>query len=441
MIGIIEQVGLFIALLGLLVFIHELGHFLVAKLAQVRVEVFSLGFGPRLLGFRRGETDYRVSAIPLGGYVRMTGEVGGEESDPNDPLSFVAKPRWSRFLIMVSGAAFNIILAILIWTGLFTFGIHVPVVVEGPPTADVVVPGGPADRAGLSQGDVILSVGGEEMADHRSFTRAVMLSPGATLDFEVLREGRRLVVPVTLDTVTSHHLGDAGLYPRMSFQVTQVFPDSPAARAGFQVGDHIVQIDGKPVEGEDHLIGQIQESEGRPLAFTLAREGTTRTIEVMPVAEDGVWRIGVGFGRAMEMEYVKLGVVGALVRAVSTAWDHAGDLFYTLRKLILMKVGLWVMSGPLEIASVLHETAKAGLVPLFHLVAWISLQLGVLNLLPIPVLDGGHIMILGVEGLARRDLAYRIKEKIMLAGLVFLLLFMGTIVVFDVLKRFIAAGG
>jgi regulator of sigma E protease len=445
LIEVLEKAGLFVALLGLLVFVHESGHFLAAKLLRIRVEVFSLGFGPRLFGFRRGDTDYRVSLVPLGGYVKMTGEIGGEDAEPDDPRAFSAKPRWARFLVMVAGAAFNVILAVLLWAGLAMHGINVPVAEDGPPTVGVVVPGGPADRAGLRPGDEILAIGSETVEDRRTFQRAMLLNPGATLVFAVRREGERLELPVRLgrDDSTPHRLGDAGLFLRVPFQIVQVLDDSPAAAAGFEAEDTIISVNGQPVESQDHLVQLIQDSSGAPIDFLLAREGETRRVEVVPAREeDGVWRIGVAFGPAAE--FLSLGPVGALTFALRTAWEHAGDLFYTLRQLILGRVGLLVMSGPLEIASFLHQTAQLGPIPLIHLLAWISLQLGIINLLPIPVLDGGHIMVLAVEGIARRDLSLRLKERIMIAGLVFLILFMVTVIGLDIFKmvvRMSASGG
>lgn len=439
---VLEQIGLFILVLGPIVFIHETGHFLFAKLLGVRVEVFSLGFGPRLLGFRRGDTDYRLSLVPLGGYVKMTGEMGGDPSEADDPRAFSSKPRWARFLVMVAGAVFNILLALLLWTGLSMNGLYHPVEPAGPPVIGVVAEGGPAERAGLRPGDQLLAVGGEAVEDARTFLRAELLNPGATLDFEILRDGRRMTLPVHIEVDTSvpQHVGRSGLYLRQPFEVIQVEADSVAARAGFLPGDQFVAVNGEAVDSQQHLIDLIQGSEGSTLRFTMVREGRTLNLEASPVwHEDGQWRIGVVFGPATE--FVRLGPLEAVGHAAAMAWDHAADLFYTLRQLVLARISMRMLSGPLEIASYLQQTAEMGLAPLIHMMAWISLQLGIINLLPIPVLDGGHIFVLFIEGLSRRDLSLKFKERIMIAGLVFLILVMVTVIGLDILKRIESVGG
>jgi regulator of sigma E protease len=441
-IGVLEQLGLFILVLGPIVFIHETGHFLFAKLLGVRVEVFSLGFGPRLVGFRRGETDYRLSLVPLGGYVKMTGEMGGDETATDDPGAFSSKPRWARFLVMVAGAVFNVLLAVVLWTGLTMNGIYLPVEPEGPPVIGVVTAGGPADRAGLRPGDELLSIGGEAVEDARTFLRAELLNPGATLEVEILRDGRRRTLPLEIEVDTSipQHVGRAGLYLRQPFQVIQVEAGSAADRAGFRPGDQFVAVDGEPVDSQQHLIDLIQGSEGARLSFTMVSEGETRILEASPVKhEDGQWRVGVVFGPATD--FVRLGPLRSLRHAAGMAWEHASDLFYTLRQLVTARISIRMLSGPLEIASYIQQTAEMGLAPLIHFMAWISLQLGIINLLPIPVLDGGHILVLFVEGVSRRDLSLKLKERIMIAGLVFLVLVMATVIGMDILKKLEAVGG
>jgi regulator of sigma E protease len=440
--GVLEQLGLFILVLGPIVFIHETGHFLFAKLLGVRVEVFSLGFGPRLLGLRRGDTDYRLSLVPLGGYVKMTGEMGGEQSEADDPEAFSSKPRWARFLVMVAGALFNILLAILLWTGLTMNGIYLPVEEEGPPVVGVVAPGGPAERAGLRPGDQILAIGGEAVEEARTFLRAELLNPGATLDVEILRDGqhRSLPLEIEIDTSVPQHVGRAGLYLRQPFQVIQVEADSAADQAGFRAGDQFVAVDGEAVDSQQHLIDLIQGSEGGELSFTMVRGGETRALRATPVLhEDGQWRIGVVFGPATE--FVRLGPLRSMRHAAGMAWEHAGDLLYTLRQLVTARIGFRVLSGPLEIASYIKQTAEMGLAPLIHFMAWISLQLGIINLLPIPVLDGGHILVLSVEGVSRRDLSLKLKERIMIAGLIFLVAVMATVIGMDILKIIEGSGG
>jgi regulator of sigma E protease len=439
--GVLEAIGLLVLLLATLVFIHEAGHFIVAKLLRVRVETFSLGFGPRLMGFRRGETDYRVSAIPLGGYVKMTGEMASEAAAlGDDPRSFAAKPRWARFLVMVAGAACNVLLAIAVWTGIYLHGVDVPVNPDGPPVVDTVSADGPADRAGIVPGDTIVGVGDQTIRNLSEYMQVVLLNPGATVPFRLERDGAPVSVDLTLDTVGEHHLGDAGLLPRVPFQIFAVEAGSPAERAGVQAGDRVVQVDGEPVVSQTVFVEALRVSSGREVELLLEQGQSLRTVTVLPErAEDGFGRIGVQLGPATE--FVVLGPVDAFRQSLSTAGEYAGLLFYALRQLVSGAVGLRVMSGPIEIADISQRAARAGPIAFLQLLALISLQLGIINLLPIPVLDGGNIFILLIEGTARRDLSQALKERLMQAGLIFLVLFMVAVIGFDIVKSLPSAGG
>jgi regulator of sigma E protease len=426
----------FVVVLGILVFVHEFGHFIVAKAFKIGVPVFSLGFGPRLAGFRRRETDYRVSAVPLGGYVRLAGDEA-DEARTGAPEEFLSRPRWQRFLVFVAGATFNIVLAVSVMTAVFTvWGRDEVVRPETFPTVADVLAGSPAAEAGLARGDKVVRIGGQDARDQQTQVNEIVLAPRQTKEVVIEREGKTLQLSMSTGQDPVYHLGapgwrliqDGGGPP----EVDMVLGGSPADKAGLSRGDKVVGIDGRAPQGEMELKALLENSIGRPVTLRISRDGAEHDIVVTPKDEAGKGKIGVLFADGNRVHRT-LTVGGAFAASIDWNLDITKSVFQTLGRLIERKISVRAFSGPIEIARVSREAVRGGQ-SFLTLLALISLQLGILNLLPIPVLDGGHILILGCEGLIRRDLSDKLKERVMTVGFVFLLAFFGLVLFFDILK-------
>jgi regulator of sigma E protease len=436
LVQIAQTVASFIVVLGILVFVHEFGHFIVAKAFKIGVPVFSLGFGPRLWGFRRKETDYRVSAVPLGGYVRLAGDEA-DESRTGAPEEFLSRPRWQRFLVFVAGASFNIVLAVVVMTIVFaTWGRDEVVRPETFPTVADLVPASPAEAAGFHRGDKVVRIGSGDARDQQTQVNEIILAPEQIKPVEIERDGVRqtLMLPTGKDPV--YHLGAPGWRLIQEGggppEVEMVLGGTPAERAGLKRADKVIGIDGRTPQGEMELKALLEKSVGREVALTIDRAGRTLAINVIPKDENGKGKIGVLFADGNRV-HRELGFAAAFTGSIDWNLDITKSVFQTLGRLVKREISLRAFSGPIEIARVSREAVRGG-ESFLTLLALISLQLGILNLLPIPVLDGGHILILGCEGLIRRDLSEKLKERVMTVGFVFLIAFFGLVIFFDILK-------
>ncbi len=425
-----------IPVLGILIYVHELGHFLAAKFFGVRVEVFSLGFGTRLFGFRGKETDYRVSAIPLGGYVRMAGEMDAREAAaPEDPGFFTAKPRWQRLAILFAGPTMNILLALGLWWGMFVHGVETLDIPQGPPVVEQTEPGSPADRAGIQPGDQILAIAGKPVRSLEDYEESKLLRPRQTLTYTIGRGGATLEKTVTLSTHPRFETGWDGIRVRLPVVVESLITPGPAARAGVQPGDRILSIDGR-APSDPASVSKLVNAGGPEIALTLLRGEKEVTLTFAPETGEGGKR-QIGVYASFARRFVQYGPLQAARESLHTAWYNAGLLYRTLSALVHREVGLGVMSGPLEIARISREQWKLGLVPFLQLLAFISIQLGIFNLFPIPVLDGGHVLILLVESALRRDVSLKLKERVLQVGFVLLVTFAVAVLAMDVRKAWV----
>src|SRR5688572_22793609 len=260
--------------LGIIIVIHELGHFLVAKFFKIKVETFSIGFGPRLIGFRRGETDYRISAFPLGGYVKMAGETTGDTVTGAEN-EFLSKPKWQRFLVAAAGPAMNVILAVGLLTGLYVYGTDVPDFLIGQAAVGIVEAGSPADKAGIQPGDQIVSLDGKEKPNWQDVQNRILTNPGRTLPIVIERSGRRIETTVTPERKGREESGYAGMGPVIRTIVRRVHDGSPAQAAGVKAGDEIVRVNGIDLKTSGRTIQQtIQEIPDKTFSIVILRDET-----------------------------------------------------------------------------------------------------------------------------------------------------------------------
>ncbi len=420
----------FVIVLGFLIFAHEAGHFVVAKLFRVRVLVFSFGFGKRLFGFRRGDTDYRVSLLPLGGYVRMAGDAAEEELT-GAPDEFLSKPKWQRFLILLAGPAMNILIAILFLAGLLMAGREM--LRESQPVIGSLVAGKPAETAGLRIGDRIVSVGDERIRTWEDLKLAISMNPGTRVRVGYERDGQERTTLLTPERVVTDYgvTGVAGITPFISTEVGKVLPGSAAEGAGLRSGDVIVAADGKRTGQLVELEKALDENKAKSVRLTVARGGAEVDLILAPMkSAQEAWP---GFVPPTEVRKLALGP--ALSESVSQNWKMVKYTFTVIGRLFKAQGSVKDFSGPISIARISGEMLRTGAQAVIFLMATISLQLGVLNLLPIPVLDGGHIFILLFEGVAGRDLSLTAKERLFRIGFAFLAALMIVVLFNDVIQN------
>lgn len=422
----------FLFVLGVVVFVHELGHFLVARWHGVRVLTFSLGFGPKLVRTRRGDTEYCISAIPLGGYVKMAGE---SLDDPGSgrPDEYLSKTRWQRFQILLAGASMNFLLAIVVMSGVLWQGAAIPLYEDQPPVVGEVAPDSPAAGAGITRGDRIVSIDGKAVPTWDDLHMAVLPRADESLRVALVRDGVERTVTVTPRASGEFKAGDLGVGPEMNPQFGRVDPGSPAARAGLQDGDVVLGVNGKKLRLND-LVGFINKHANKQITLSVKRGSEVLNINVTPELKNGVGLIGVTNLTAMEVRYIEPGFLQAIGMSVQQNLEWGTLIFRLLGGFFTRETSLDQLAGPIGIAQFSGTAAQAGALSLFTFLAMISLNLGVINLLPIPVLDGGNIFIMALEGLARRDFSVAVKERVMLAGVLVILALMVTVFYNDLIR-------
>lgn len=415
--------------LGIIIVVHEAGHLLMAKTFSVRVLTFSVGFGKRLLGFNRGETDYRLSAIPLGGYVRLDGE--SPEDASGDPRQFMSKPRWQRALVFLAGPAMNVVLSIGLFTGLYWVGINAPNLPAIAPVIGALDPGSPGERAGLRRGDLILRINGEPARSWQEVSLALLTSPDKPVALEVRRGDRVFPVTVVPKRVPRDEVGDAGIFPVIRPQISEVLPGKPAAAAGLRAGDEVRAVDGRPITETLDFIAAIKKRPGRRVSIEVVRDGKPMIFTMVTAVEGGEGKIGVSLGF-----FQRYPLGRALRESVRLNVQIVRETFQVLGKVFRREMpAKGALAGPIEIAGQTGAAVRADFKNLFYIIGFLSLSIAILNLMPIPILDGGQIVILLVEGVIRRDLSVRVKEVISQVGLVLILMLMAVVIWFDLSKN------
>ncbi len=434
----LQGFGSFLFVLGVLVFFHELGHFLLARWNGVRVLTFSLGFGPKIFKVQRGDTEYCISIIPLGGYVKMAGE-NPEDAPTGRDDEFLAKTKWQRFQILIAGPVMNIMLAVVLLAVVLMQGADVLAFLDRPAAVGLVQPGSPAERAGIQPGDVITQFGTADIRTWEHLDMAVAGRPEREVDVVVLRNGteQRLKVRPDLTELRTRNnarfeVGTIGVLPDTYPEILTIVKDGPADRAGMKVGDTIVSINGKRMVFSTHVVEEIKSNVNKPITVTVRRDGTDQTYTVTPEQMDGLVRIGISPGEARRS--FKPTPIQAIGLSVERNIEMSGLILNTLKDLFTGEASPKQLMGPVGIAQLSAESAQDGWITLFALMASISLNLGLLNLMPIPVLDGGHIFIMAIETISRRDFSLQMKEKMLFVGFVLLMTLMVTVIYNDLTR-------
>lgn len=443
----------FVVLVGVMVVVHEFGHFAVAKLCKVRVEAFSFGFGPRLFGFKYGETDYKVCLLPLGGYVKMTGEtpdqvqVGDADSETDaqrlfaDPGSFTNHPRWQRILIGLAGPMANFILAFVLMVFYYGWINEVPAVQVKSTTVEWVTPGSPAAAAGFEPGDVITRF---ENADHPGWEKIyerAKLNANQTVPVTVDRHGAALNLNLTVPAAAKNDdfdVSDAGLQPQYMpgpIGVEEVASGTPAEKAGLHAGDAIEAVDGHPFHSVSTLLAYMKAGQGKPMTLTVQRGGATVQLVASPTKLDsGSYKLG--FASVLPpFRQNPLPLGEAITKGTNFCADNSFLIVEVLQRIFTHKLSVSQLAGPVGIARMAGDAAEMhGWLPKFGLAGEISLNLGILNLMPFPILDGGLILLLLIESVIRRDISINVKERIYQAAFVVLVAFFAFIIFNDVTK-------
>jgi len=432
--------------LGVMILVHEWGHFIAARIFGVRVDVFSIGFGPRLFGWKRGATDYRISAIPLGGYVRMAGadmsEVdSGDEAPTGSPDELMSKPRWQRAVIAFAGPAVNLVFPILLLTAYFVaIGVPYPLFEDQPVVVKGVPANSPAAMAGLQAGDTVVSINGERSSDWAQAGKTIsQVQPNTKLSLEAENAGTRrtLEIPVQAKDIEQPErlIGFAPVKPLLE----DVAPGMPAARAGLKESDLIVSVDGKKIQWWGEFTERIRGSNGKPVALEVERKGQILHLTVTPAPQpspngrgETVYQIGVQ--RHEDLSYKRVNFVDGTRDAGLKTFETIEETIGVVGRLLSGRVSVKQLQSVVGISRAAGQAVHQGPLAVISLMVLISVNLGILNLLPIPILDGGTILLLAIEGGLRRDLSLAFKERFVQVGLVFLLVLFAYVMYNDVVR-------
>src|ERR1019366_7456134 len=411
-----------LVLIGVMILIHELGHFWAARAFNVKVEVFSFGFGPRLFGFRRGEVDYRFSLILFGGYVKMSGEQPGEpESD--DPRALSHKPRWQELIIAAAGPFMNVVLAIAVLTGLFMVS-YERVLNDGGAVIGHIQPDSPAAKAGLQPGDKIVRLNGTNNPDWEEIYTKEIEGAQRMLSVTVERNGHQFPTSVSPVLDEKEGVGSAGWEGQNEIQVASGNRRFPAATRGFEKGRLLLKVNNIPIHSHYTLPEVIRRSEGKPATIEYVRNGMHNTVTLKPVFRnpDGTtmrWMIGVLPDIKRNIQITSLSLPDALHESFVQNGKNASLIVEFLSGIVERRMSPKNLSGPIGIAQYATQAAHEGPSAFLMLMSVVSLNLAIFNLMPIPILDGGVILTLLIEMVMGRDLSLNVKEAMLKVGFVF----------------------
>lgn len=440
---VLENIWWYLVLIGVMILIHELGHFFAARMCDVKVETFSFGFGPRLFGFKSGDTDFRFSALFFfGGYVKMAGDMLPadaqfiEQTAANDSRSLYAKPRWQRLFIAFAGPAINIVLAVVLLTGLFM--VHYPKVpTPRDPKVGYLAPDGPAAKAGIKAGDQVVQIEDIVNPTWEDIALKEIANAREPLQVWVMRDGERLRFTLTPAMDEKNGVGYLGWSQESAIEIADYIPGNDVAKdAGLKKGDVLVSVNGQPIRSDSRLQEVFHQTKGAPVQLVYSRDGQQHTVTITPVRRDvggqERWMIGVAIQQRVQI--VKLPLGEALRQSIHENAESAKLLVQFLERMAERRMSPKALVGPVGIAQLSGEAAREGAATYFSLMAAVSLNLAIFNLVPIPILDGGVMLMLVVEMLMRRDLDLKVKEAVVKVGFVFLMVVVVFVIYNDISK-------
>lgn len=442
MMTLLSNLWWLLVLIGVMILVHELGHFWAARFFKIKVDVFSFGFGPRLFGFKRGDTDYRFSLFLFGGYVKMVGDQPGD-AHAADPDGFLAKPRWQRLIVLAAGPFMNVVLAVAVLTGLYMVSFE-KIIDDNGAVVGHVVADSPAAKAGIVAGDKIVRIDGSVNPDWEAILTREIERVDRPIAVSVERSGRVFNTTVTPVLDEKSGLGDAGWEGQNTIQVGAVTEGMPAAAAGLQRGDIILKVNGTPIHSGYTLPDIIRRSDGKPVTVEYSRagfaKGTTQLVTMLPQfkAMDGKtshWMIGVSPEVKWNIQKTSLSLPAAFAESIRQNSKFATLIVEMLRGIVERRVPAKNLSGPIGIAGQATQAAKEGPASFLTLMSMVSLNLAILNLLPIPILDGAHILTLLIEMVMGRDISLNVKEGMLKVGFVFLMMLMVFVLYNDIARR------
>ena len=419
----------FLIVIGILVFVHEFGHFIMAKRAGVRVEKFSLGFGPRLAGFKKGDTEYVISALPLGGYVKMAGE-NPDEEPTGSPDEFQSKTVWQRATIAFTGPLTNILLAFLVMPFVFLVGTYT----LGPAQVGFVEKGSPAESGGFLVGDIIEKINRRTVRDWEKAEMLIAVNPDTNLEVTVDRSGEKKILSLRPQLDPDQKIGTSGLFPDFPAEVGELSPGFPAEKSGLKVNDKIIAVDGMPVYYWNQFSSAVKKSSGKRLMLTVERGEKQMPIAVTPAKDGGKFVIGIK--PLVRMTFKRYGLGEALGLGFDKTVEFIDLTFITLKKLLTFNISIKTLGGPVLIAQMSGKAAAAGLSAFLSFLAMISISLGIINLLPIPILDGGLILFMIIEAVRKKPLSRKTMEVAQSIGAASLITLIAVVSYNDVMRMF-----
>jgi len=426
---------IFTICLGILIFVHEFGHFIMARLKGIRVLKFSLGFGPKIIGKKVGDTEYVISALPLGGYVKMAGE--NLEEATMAPDEFPSKSVGDRASVVLAGPVMNIIIAFLLMPLVFLIGIKMPAFLEKSPVVAWIEEGSPAQVAGILVGDRIIKIDGKPMSNWEDVTTVISTRPELGIKLEVERgDSVQEAVLKSNDKGSKPGSGYAGMLPDMPAVIGKVSKGYPAERAGFRAGDRIVEVDNNAVVNWYQVSSYIRSNAGKELTLTVKRDEQKVTAKVTPVKDETAGHGIIGIMNRQETIVRKFGLIDSVKHGISKALELTLLTVDVLKRLVSLNISIETLGGPIMIAKLTGEAAQSGFTDLIAFLAFLSLQLGVLNLLPIPVLDGGWVVFLIIEKIKGSPLNRKTMEVAQTVGFALLIMLIIIVSYNDILRVF-----
>ncbi|MBE9502766.1 MAG: RIP metalloprotease RseP [Proteobacteria bacterium] len=423
----------FVLVLGFLILIHELGHFLVAKGLNVKVEKFSIGFGPKLVAFRRGETEYMISAFPLGGYVKLLGEEPGEELE-NDPREFASRPVSHRMAIIIAGPLMNLLLTFALLPLAYMIGVNMPAFLDEEVKVGWVMEDSPAIEAGIQRDDIIKTIDGDDVETWEKAVTIFMSNPGRRLEIGILRGGNEINVRIMPSALEGQGGGYTGILQPMEARIGEARPGMPASIAGLKKGDLITRVDGHDVNHWIEMSNFIRQGGGKEMVLGVKQGDKEIEVKLIPRMDDVSKNYVIGVQRSEPMIFKQFGFGEAINEGVNKGLQLTYLTFDILKKLITFNLSIKSLGGPIMIAQATGAAAHSGISEVIMLMAFISLQLGILNLLPIPVLDGGHVFFLLAELGLRKPISIKTREIAQQIGFAILILLMLIVSYNDIMR-------